>query len=81
MEYGNPILIKGPFRVVPLLEETENQRQIVVGYAVLNAEGAKLCHELSFDEAKTYMEKLYDEENPNQIKSRQAVAKKKPSRR
>jgi hypothetical protein len=42
MEYGNPILIKGPFRVVPLLEETENQRRIVVGYAVLNAEGVKL---------------------------------------
>ena len=81
MEYGNPILIKGRFRVVPLVEDLENQQQTVVGYAVLNAEGAKLWCELSLDEAKNRTEKLHDEENPDQIKSKQAVAKKKPSRR
>lgn len=81
LEYGNPILIKSRFRVVPLHGDTEIGQERVVGYTVLNAEGAKLWYELSLDEAKNWMERLHDEENPDQLKSKQAVAKKKPSRR
>ena len=50
-----------------------------MAYAVLNSAGAKLRHELSLDDAKSWMEKLVEEDNLDV--STQAQIKPKRMRR
>lgn len=76
LEYSHPIFIKSRYRVVALTEDQQYDEDKVMAYAVLNASGAKLRHELSLDEAKAWMEKLVEEDNievlasPTQIKQK-----------
>lgn len=62
-EYSHPIFIKGRYRVVALTEDQEYNEDKILAYAVLNASGAKLRHELSLIDAKEWMEKLVEEDN------------------
>jgi hypothetical protein len=59
IEYGNTILVKGRFRVVPILDDNESIKDNVVGYAVLGSEGDDVRREPSLDLARDWMEKLY----------------------
>ncbi|MEO6173331.1 MAG: hypothetical protein ABIP02_09465 [Arenimonas sp.] len=78
LEFSHPLFIKGHYRVVALTEEQQYDENKIMAYAVLNASGAKLRHELSLDEAKAWMEKLVEEDNrelsnlPSQIKQKRA---------
>ena len=63
LEFSHPLFIKGRYRVVALTEDQQYDEDKIMAYAVLNASGAKLRHELSLDEAKAWMEKLVEEDN------------------
>jgi hypothetical protein len=74
LEYGtSPIIIKGRLRVVPLTDNVGDNKDVIMGYAILNEGGAKLWHELSLDAAKDWMERLLEDENPERSKSRPAA--------
>ncbi|MGH8109796.1 MAG: hypothetical protein ACREO1_13890 [Arenimonas sp.] len=63
LEFSHPIFIKGRYRVVALTEDQQYDEDKIMAYAVLNATGAKLRHELSLEDAKAWMEKLVKEDN------------------
>jgi hypothetical protein len=81
LEYvTSPVVIKGRLRIVPLTDDTGDNKGVIMGYAVLNEGGAKLWHELSLDAAKDWMERLLDDENPDRIKSRPPSTSKRRRR-
>ena len=79
LEFSHPIFIKGRYRVVALTEDQPFDEDKIMAYAVLNSAGAKLRHELSLDDAKSWMEKLVEEDNLDV--STQAQIKPKRMRR
>ena len=58
-----PILVKGRYRIVALTPSGEDDLDLIPGYAVLTSAGTKLRHELTLDDAKTWMDALIEKED------------------
>ncbi len=72
LDYSLPIQIKGRFRVVALTEDTECEKDKIIAYAVLDAEGARLFHSLSLDETMAWMNMQLEDEDLETAKSKLA---------
>lgn len=59
--HSAPVLIKDPYRIVAVMADDDRDR--IIGYAILNAAGARLRQELTLDDARVWMERYIDEDN------------------
>lgn len=63
MEYRHPIITMGPYQVVALTPSASYDSAEIVGYAVVTASGVKLRHELSFEDARLWLEMRLEEDD------------------
>ncbi|MEJ7806599.1 MAG: hypothetical protein WKG03_11870 [Telluria sp.] len=59
-----PVLSKGQYRIVAVTIDDDDNRDQTIGYAVLDSAGIRLRQELTLDDAKAWMERYIDEDNP-----------------
>jgi hypothetical protein len=58
----HPVLIKGNYQVVALTDGEEYDPEQVVAYLVMTKAGARLQHVMTLDDARSWMEKYFEEE-------------------
>jgi len=58
----HPILIKGNYQVVALTEGAQYDPEDIIAYLVMTKSGARLQYALTLDSARSWMEKLLEED-------------------
>ena len=69
-ERMHPVLINGQYQVVALTAGQEYEPEDIVAYAVTTISGARLHYALTLDDAKSWMDRLLEEEAlPHPVRS------------
>jgi hypothetical protein len=79
-EYSHPILAKGRYQVVALTANEDYDPGDIDAYAVVTTSGARMRQVLTFDDARSWMEQLVEEEGAQPPAPRPEPRARRPRR-
>ncbi len=68
-EYTHQVLIKGNYQIVAVTQDEQYDPGEIISYAVLTMAGARLCRDMSLEDARIWMDRRVEEENLQRIEA------------